>query len=115
MIIDIVNYSLVIPQLCPLDKLCCELTECLLRPPRRIFRQSSGRFRRLYRSALAEAESLDKQRCLLLHLHYSFYSTIFVNEKHDCVFSALNNFSVEVGDFYQYFRGITQVMDSCEI
>ena len=36
---------------------------------------------------------------LLLHLHYSFHGAIFINEKHNRVFSALNNFSVEVGNF----------------
>jgi hypothetical protein len=61
------------------------------------------------------AESLGQRRCLLLHLHYSFHGAIFVDEKHDRIFSTLNNFSVEVGNFYQYFRAITQLMDSCKI
>ena len=53
--------------------------------------------------------------CLLLHLYYTIYGSIFVNEKHDNVLSTWDSFAIEVGDFHQYFSGITQVMDSRKI
>jgi len=51
----------------------------------------------------------------LLHLQHALHGTIFINEEHERVFASGDNFSVEVGDFHEFFSARTKLIHSSEV
>jgi hypothetical protein len=51
----------------------------------------------------------------LLHLNHPLHSAIFVDEEHERIFTSGDNFSVEIGDFYELFNACTKLINSGEV